>query len=247
MTIRTLATVARRPLCYPAAATLAALVCALAWLPFADGQQRAVLAVVAVLVVGYSAARLVTALGPVRWPATDDSAPDTTPSAGTARTVRARRVRQQHRLSSRSWLELIGGTAGTQGPRTIVWLPVYFDPVLVTLPESEITVGDTLQIGEARLYPAGRHRTHEPPGRLVDNPTRADPDHADPQLVAHGRRAARLRRRLLLDAQPAVAAPFIGLLWVYVAGGGTAAFVGATVVAAVTIVWLGAIGGSDPS
>lgn len=244
MTRAALAILAREPLRYPAAMTLVALVCCLALLPAADGQQGAVLGTVAVLVACYSTLRLVSALRPVRWPALDRTV-----------AVRARRVRQQHRLTSRSWLELISVTASTGRTPDIVWLPVYFDPILVTLPEAEITVSDTLQIADTtgpsvdtvRLYPAGRHRTREPPGRLVDNATRADPDHADGQLVAHAQRAARLRRRLLLDAQPAVAAPFVGLLWVYAAGGGAGTFLGATIVAAVTIMWLGAIRGSDPS
>ncbi|MBD0323733.1 MAG: hypothetical protein ICV72_10145, partial [Aldersonia sp.] len=88
----------------------------------------------------------------------------------------------------------------------------------------------------------GRARHREPPGRLIDNPSRTAPD-----ALARGAVAAKIGRRLLLDAQFAVAGPLIGLLWVYVAGGGVGAFVGATCVGAATSIWLAAIRGSDPT
>ncbi|SLI97636.1 Uncharacterised protein [Mycobacteroides abscessus subsp. abscessus] len=93
-----------------------------------------------------------------------------------------------------------------------------------------------------RVYPSGRARTSEPPGRLIDNPVRSAPD-ADERA----RVAARVPRRLLLDAQPAVAAPVAALLWVYLDGGGLPAFTGALVVGAAAAVWLTAVRGSDPS
>uniref|UniRef100_UPI003F7E758B hypothetical protein n=1 Tax=Rhodococcus wratislaviensis TaxID=44752 RepID=UPI003F7E758B len=77
---------------------------------------------------------------------------------------------------------------------------------------------------------------------MIDNPSRPDPDGP---VRAH--MAARPGRRLVLDAQSAVAAPFAGALWVYVAGGGVPAFAGATCVAAAVAMWLAAIRGSDPS
>ncbi|WP_040744594.1 hypothetical protein [Nocardia transvalensis] len=195
-----------------------------AWAPFADLEQLSMLATVALIVVGYTVVRLAVAVGrlPVRGVA-----------PGIADCTR---VRQQHRLLSRSWLEF-----EMEGRSR--WLPVYFDPALVTLPASTATLGDgTVRVGTLRLYPSGPLRDSEPPGRLIDNPTRPDPDGP-----AHAARSARFGRRLLLDAQFAVAAPFAALFWVYVAGGGAPAFVGAATVSAGVAVWFAAIRGSDPS
>ncbi|WUC01857.1 hypothetical protein OG874_34680 [Nocardia sp. NBC_00565] len=153
-----------------------------------------------------------------------------------ARTVEIKRLRQQHRLVSRSWLEI------TENYRTR-WLPVFFDPALVELTETEAKVtGRSVDTTTIHFYPSGRARAAEPPGRLIDNPSRLDPD--APVLATD---SARLRRRLLLDAQSTVAAPFVALMWVYVAAGGFVAFLAATSVAAATAIWLAAIRGSDPS
>ncbi|PQP25198.1 hypothetical protein [Rhodococcus opacus] len=151
------------------------------------------------------------------------------------------RVRQQHRLTSRSWIEV------REEPGSL-WIPVFFDPVLITLPTP--TAATVHGVGRRRvvvwvgrrLLPSGRARRSEPAGRLIDNPSRPDPDGP-----LRARVAARPVRRLVLDAQFAVAAPFVGALWVYVAGGGVPAFAGATCVAAAVAVWLAAVRGSDPS
>ena len=152
------------------------------------------------------------------------------------------RVRQQHRLTSRSWIEV------RQEPGSL-WIPVFFDPALITMPTpTAATVHDAgrrrVVVWEGcRLLPSGRARRSEPPaGRLIDNPSRPDPDGP-----VRARAAARPARRIVLDAQFAVAAPFVGALWVYVAGGGLPAFAGATCVAAAVAVWLAAVRGSDPS
>ncbi|WP_319942983.1 hypothetical protein [Nocardia aurantia] len=219
------------------------MVC-LAWTPVADPEQLAMLVTVALIVLGYTGFRLAVAFGRFR-PATSGGVrtepaesrhPATTPGPPGSPAATGERVRQQHRLTSRSWLEYpVDGRTR--------WLPVYFDPALVTLPVSTIeTFGGTVRIGPLRVYPAGRRRDSEPVGRLIDNPGRADPDGP-----ARAVRSARLGRRLLLDAQHAIAAPFAGLLWIYVAGGGVGAYCGATVVAAAVAVWLPAIRGSDPS
>lgn len=152
--------------------------------------------------------------------------------AGTTATVR--RVRQQHRLTSRSWLEIDGKT----------WLPVFFDPALVTLP-SPVTaeVGTTTVSWNGHAFiVSGRALSAEPPGRLIDNPLAPDAGAAERGAVA-----ARPLRRLLLDAQSAVVGPFVGLFWVYLDGGGIPAFVGATCVGAAVAIWASAIRGSDPS
>nr|WP_175647982.1 hypothetical protein [Nocardia donostiensis] len=209
---------------YPLTVTFGALAVIAAWAPFADLDQVSALVTVALGILGYTGYRVSTALG---W----------VPSGpGRQRTVPVRRVRQQHRLVSRSWLEV------GDGGRTR-WVPVYFDPRLVALTGGDAHItAKRITIGELRLYPSGRFRDTEPPGRLVDNPSRPAPDAAERAATA-----AKPARRLLLDAQSAVAAPFAALLWVYVANGGVPAFAGATCVAAVTAIWLSAIRGSDPS
>ncbi|MFI6366703.1 hypothetical protein ACIBG0_28585 [Nocardia sp. NPDC050630] len=262
------------PLAYPVSVTIGALVVCLAWAPFGDLDQVAALATVALGIVGYTSFQLATALGmlpngladigPRR---TDSSRGDgdggshldassgtggSTGSSGSsadregasrssdrsdaARTVEIKRVRQQHRLVSRSWLEI------TENYRTR-WLPVFFDSTLLGMTESEAAVTDrSVDTTKLHFYPSGKARSSEPPGRLIDNPSRPDPD--APILATD---SARIRRRLLLDAQSTVAAPFVGLMWVYVSAGGFIAFLAATSVAAATAIWLAAIRGSDPS
>ncbi|WP_229434814.1 MULTISPECIES: hypothetical protein [Nocardia] len=241
-----------RPLVYPGAVTVGALAVCAVLLPLADADQLAALATVMLVIVGYSGVRAARALGVV----------STGVPAGER--LSARRVRQQHRLVSRSWLEI------TAGDRRW-WVPVYFAPELVGLTVAEVHcaqpgpegrsrlrfAGNRLSLREfetgatggaatgavrLRVYPSGRARTSEPPGRLIDNPVRSAPD-ADERA----RVAARVPRRLLLDAQPAVAAPVAALLWVYLDGGGLPAFTGALVVGAAAAVWLTAVRGSDPS
>lgn len=263
------------PLVYPVCVTIGALVVCLAWAPFGDLDQVAALATVALGIAGYTSFQLGRAsgllpngladLGPRREERTDtargdgDGGPhrDTSGSVGShfdadsgssdtgsggvaradaARTVEIKRVRQQHRLVSRSWLEI------TENYRTR-WLPVFFEPALLTMTETEAGVTDrSVDTATLHFYPSGKARTSEPPGRLIDNPSRPDPD--APILATD---SARVRRRLLLDAQSTVAAPFVALMWVYIAAGGFTAFLAATSVAAATATWLAAIRGSDPS
>ncbi|MFI6957206.1 hypothetical protein ACIBJI_27530 [Nocardia sp. NPDC050408] len=265
------------PLAYPVSVTIGALVVCLAWAPFGDLDQVAALATVALGILGYTGFQLATALGmlpngladigPRR---TDSSRGDGdgdggshldagsctdcgTGSSGSssadreaagrssarsdaARTVEIKRVRQQHRLVSRSWLEI------TENYRTR-WLPVFFDSTMLGMTESEAEVTDrSVDSANLHFYPSGKARSSEPPGRLIDNPSRPDPD--APILASD---SARVRRRLLLDAQSTVAAPFVALMWVYISAGGFIAFLAATSVAAATAIWLAAIRGSDPS
>ncbi|WP_084654554.1 hypothetical protein [Nocardia altamirensis] len=214
-----------RPLAYPIIVTIGALAVCLAWAPFGDSDQVAMVATVALGITGYSGYRIAVALGGLAfWP------------SGTPRSVGISRIRQQHRLVSRSWLEI----SGTGRPR---WVPVYFDPMLLTLTESRADLTDrSVSVAGHRLYPAGRIRATEPPGRLIDNPSMPAPD--APALTAT---ATSIRRRLLLDAQPTVAAPFAALMWVYIDGGTLITFFAATTVAAAAALWLTAIRGSDPS
>ncbi|MBO0853793.1 MAG: hypothetical protein J2P18_08495 [Nocardia sp.] len=195
----------------------------LVWAPFADAEQLAALAAVALVIVVYTAFRLAVAFGKVPW--------RTIPTG----TFRVRRIRQQHHLTSRSWLEFVA-----EGQTH--WVPVYFDPGLIPLPESSTDCDTPLTLNAIPIHPSGRARHAEPPGRLHDNPTRPDPE-----APAHAAAVAHIPHRLLLDAQSAIAAPFIALFWVYVAGGGITAFIAATTVAAAAAIWLAAINGSDPS
>ncbi|MEU7763563.1 hypothetical protein AB0B25_00325 [Nocardia sp. NPDC049190] len=213
------------PLAYPITVTIGALAVCAAWAPFATLDQAAAIVAVALGIIGYSGYRIAVAHGllPFR-------------RSGTRRTVRVTRIRQQHRLLSRSWLQV----DGTGRPR---WLPVYFDPVLTTLTESTAELTDrTIHLAGRQLYPAGRMRDAELPGRVIDNPSRPDPD-----APARTATATLLRRRLLFDAQSTVAAPFAALLWVYLDNGGLPAFLAATSIAAAAAVWLSAIRGSDPT
>lgn len=227
-----------RPLAYPLCVTIGALAVLTAWAPFADPDQLSALAVVGLGIIGYSGYRFAAALGTFGHRTTGSGA------------MAVRRVRQEYQLVSRSWLELRDG--GDQH-----WLPVYFTPELITftggtarLDERRIVLrqedsGAGPALGpdlEFRVLPAGRARESEPPGRLIDNPTRVDPG-----AESRAATASKVTRRLLLDAQSAVAAPFAGLLWVYVMDGGTAAFVAAMSVASVSAIWISAVRGSDPS
>ncbi len=210
-------------LAYPALVTIGTLAITLAGVPFADPEQVGVLTVLAVVVLAYSGFRFAVALGYL---------PAGLPGGREPREVAVRRVRQQHRLVSRSWLEFTVGGKNR-------WLPVYFDPELLTLTQSTGELSSrTVTVEEHRLYPAGHMRDTEPVGRLIDNPSRPDPDAMS--RIGWG-------RRLLLDAQSAVAAPFVAIFWVYLAGGGIVVFAAATAITAAAATWLAAIRGGDPS
>ncbi|MEV6656824.1 hypothetical protein [Nocardia fluminea] len=207
-----------RALSYPLLVTSGTLAVVAAWVPFADIDQLSALAVVGLSVLAYTAYQGGLALGvfPTGLVATG--------------TVRGRRVRQQYRLVSRSWLEISSGDR-------MVWQPVFYEPALSTLTPTGLELtGRTIHDGNTRFYPSGRVRTTEPAGKLADNPSRP----ADPPAFG-------IARRLILDLQQAVGAPLVGLLWVYVMNGGLGAFIAATTVAAATFTWLSAIRGSDPS
>jgi hypothetical protein len=154
-----------------------------------------------------------------------------------------RRVRVQRGLVTRSWLET------ERGPRR--WVPVYFDPVLVTLPSpSQARVfGDpaadrlvALELDGVRLYPSGSVSDREPLGRRTDNPAQPD-EHGRVRADA----AAPLRRQLLADAPLLVPAPFVGLFWAYLDGSGAPGWLAATALTAALGLWWGALRGSDPS
>lgn len=214
---------AGHPLAYPALVTIGTLAITLVWVPFADPEQVAMLGTLTLIILGYSGFRFALACGLI---------PTGLPKGQDRRELAVRRVRQQHRLVSRSWLEFtIGGKNR--------WLPVYFDPEMVqrSLETAELD-GRSVHVEGLLVYPAGRLRDSEPVGNLIDAPSRPDPE----AIARTG-----IGRRLLLDAQSAVVGPFAGLLWVYVAGGGWVAFAVATLVAAVIATWLAAVRGSDPT
>ncbi|MGW0326796.1 hypothetical protein [Nocardia sp. NPDC003183] len=207
-----------RTLTYPLLVTSGTLAVIAVWVPFADVDQLSALAVVALAVLAYTAYQGGLAFGVF---------PSGLVAAGA---VRGRRVRQQYRLVSRSWLEISSGDR-------MVWQPVFYEPALSTLTPAELELtARSIRAGDTRFFPSGRVRTTEPAGNLVDNPSRP----IDPPTFG-------IARRLVLDIQQAVGAPLVGLLWVYVMNGGIGAFVATTTVAAATFTWLSAIRGSDPS
>lgn len=190
------------------------------------GTHLAVLALLALVVVVVGAQRTLSRARLRRMP---------------PQVLTVRRVRQQHRLLSRSWIELVG-TEPT--PR----FPVYFDPALVTLdtPSRLPVHGDgalrAVRVDGRWVYPSGRVRTAEPRGRLLDNPARPGPDAAERAELA-----APVRRSLVLDAVLVAPAPFVGLFWLVLDGGGAGVWVAATSVTALTALWAASVLGSDPS
>jgi hypothetical protein len=85
-------------------------------------------------------------------------------------------------------------------------------------------------------------RRTPPRGRRTDSPAQPD-DHA----ADRARDAARLRRQFRVDAVRVVPAPFVGLIWVYLDGGGGTEWLAATALTAALGLWWAALRGSDPS
>jgi len=157
--------------------------------------------------------------------------------------VPLRRVRIQSGLLARSWLET------EDIPRR--WIPVYFDPVLITLPTPTTVAlfGDPRRsrlvaavIDGAVLYPSGRVLKDDPRGRRVDNPSEIDDS-----VRARAITTTTWLHQLRADAVLIVPAPLIGLLWAFLDGGGVWSWLGATVITAALALWLAALRGSDPS
>lgn len=186
----------------------------------------AVLVLLAAVVVGVGLQRILTRARLRRSP---------------PRLLRVRRVRQQHRLLSRSWIEVVGSTP-------VQRFPVYFDPVLVTLDSpAQVAVHGTGALRALRadgrwIYPSGRVRTAEPKGQLIDNPSR--PDAGARERAA---RSALLRRQLQVDGVLLAPAPFVGIFWVLLDGGGVTVWLAATFVTAALALWAASVQGSDPS
>ncbi|MHA6631567.1 hypothetical protein ACU61A_39545 [Pseudonocardia sichuanensis] len=159
------------------------------------------------------------------------------------RTVPVRRVQVQTGLLTRSWLET------DTVPRRFI--PVHFDPVLVTLrsPTNVRLYGDplrdrlvTAEIDGRVLHPSGPVRAVEPRGRRTDNPAR--PDESTRQRAAL---LAARSRQWRADLPMLVPAPVIALLWTYVDGGGLSTWLSATALLGALGLWLAALRGSDPS
>ncbi|HEY0808051.1 MAG TPA: DUF3592 domain-containing protein [Pseudonocardiaceae bacterium] len=148
-----------------------------------------------------------------------------------------RRISMRRGLMARTWLE-------TDDQR---WIPVYFDPAVLSLP-APTTVqarGNRLiavEIPGATLYPSGRARRAEPPGRRTDSPAQPDT-----YTAARAATAARWRHQLRVDAALLVPAPLIGLLWTYLDDSGLTGWLGATAITAAATLWWAALRGSDPS
>lgn len=185
-------------------------------------------AVIAVLMVVVTLVRLFSRLGLTRRPQVR---------------VPVRRVRIQSGLMARSWLET------EDLPRR--WIPVYFDPVLVTLPTPSTVAlhGDPRRnrlvaavVDGTVLYPSGRVGKEDPRGRRVDNPSEID-DSVRARAVAVGG----LLRQLRADVVLIVPAPIVGLLWAFLDGSGFWSWLGASMITAALALWLAALRGSDPS
>ncbi len=164
-------------------------------------------------------------------------------SRGAPRRVPVRRVAVQSGLLTRSWLE------SQSSPQW--WVPVHFDPALVTLPAPAPAVvhGDpsprrwvAVDTGGVRLYPSGPVTRREPRGRRSDNPRSPGSDAA-----LRAEQAQRLTRQLRTDLALIVPAPLVGLFWVFLDGGGVTTWAGATVLVAALGLWWAAVRGSDPS
>ncbi len=162
---------------------------------------------------------------------------------GASQHVPVRRVTVQSGLLTRSWLE------SESSPQW--WAPVHFDPALVTLPSPAPAVVHgvpsprrwvAVDAGGVRLYPSGPVTRREPRGRRSDNPRFPGPDAA-----LRAERAQRLSRQLRTDLVMVVPAPFVGLFWVFLDGGGVATWASATVLVAALGLWWAAVRGSDPS
>jgi hypothetical protein len=158
---------------------------------------------------------------------------------GPGREVPVRRIRVQRGLLTRSWLE-----TGETPPR---WIPVYFDPVLVTLASpSRVVLHGTRLVGAkidgVRVFPSGPVSAREPHGRRGDNAVRPDE-----QAFVRAEASLSLRRQLRADAVSVVPAPAVGLFWTFLDGSGFSGWLGATVIAAAAGLWLAALRGSDPT
>jgi hypothetical protein len=156
-----------------------------------------------------------------------------------------RRVRVQSGMITRSWLELDSPAPDSTAQR---WIPVHFDPVLVTLPAptSVQLHGDSQRdrlvaadVGGIWLYPSGPVRSSEPRGRRIDSPSHPD---ALQTTATPG-----WRRQLQADAGLLTPAPIVGLLWTFLDGGGVLTWACATTLTATLALWWAALHGSDPT
>ncbi|HKR52034.1 MAG TPA: hypothetical protein VJT72_21135 [Pseudonocardiaceae bacterium] len=157
--------------------------------------------------------------------------------------LQVRRVRVQSGLLTRSWLELESPLPGS----TARWVPVHFDPILAMLPAPTTVAlhGDPRHRGLAAaevdgvwLEPSGPIRAAEPRGRRSDSPAHPDPD----TLADTG-----WRRQLRADAALLTPAPIVGLLWVFLDGGGPLTWACTTTLTATLALWWAALRGSDPT
>ncbi len=158
------------------------------------------------------------------------------------RTLPVRRVRIQAGLLGRSYLE-----TETAPPR---WIPLHFDPALLTLP-TPATVrlhGDPLrhryiaaELDGRVVPPSGPVCRTEPRGRRTDNP-------AVPDSVTRARAAtlAPVVRRIRAALPLTLPAPLVALLWTAVDGAGAATWLGTTALLGTLALFYAAVRGSDP-
>lgn len=170
-----------------------------------------------------------------------------------AQVLPVRRVRVQSGLLTRSWLEFDTASrdaAPEPGPGGPLWVPVHFDPVLMTAPAPvpARVHGDPLtqrlvavEVDGTLLYPSGPVRMTEPAGRRIDSPAQPDED-----VVREAARSG-WRHQLRADAVLLTPAPLVGLLWAFLDDGGVLTWAWATALAATLALWWAALRGSDPT
>jgi len=148
-----------------------------------------------------------------------------------------RRISMRRGLMARTWLE----TDDNQ------WIPVHFEPAVLTLPAPTAVRAHgkrlvAIEVPGATLYPSGRTRRTEPPGRRTDSPTEPDA-----YTATRATTAARWRQQLRVDSALLVPTPLVGVLWAYLDNGGLTGWLGATAITSAAALWWAATRGSDPS
>jgi hypothetical protein len=142
-------------------------------------------------------------------------------------------------LVTRTWLRLREGEQSW-------WVPVYWDPALDTvnprkaypvhgLPDQRSLL--VAQVNGTPIWPAGRRRSRQPRGEVVE----------DPGPRAGGPREISLLQHFRGDVALLLAAPLLGLLWAYLDESGASGFWVSTAVFVGVMFWITSLYASDPT